>query len=91
METSRQRETDSGMRLTSEARAVDGGGLRLSGVGENLARDPRSVSFLLFIRSFVSSTFLCGHKNEQMKERNNYIQWEQQCPNLCFPLFSSPR
>lgn len=76
METSRQRETDSGMRLTSEARAVDGGGgggLRLSGVRENLARDPTSVSFVLFIRSFVSSTFLCGHKNEQMKERNNYI------------------
>jgi hypothetical protein len=69
-----RRETDSGMRLTSEARAVEGGGLRLSSVGENLARDPTSVSFLLFIRSFVSSTFLCGHKNEQMKERNNYIQ-----------------
>ena len=73
METSRQRETDSGMRLTSEARAVDGGGLRLGGVGENLARDPTSVSFLLFIRSFVSSSFLCGHKNEQMKERDNCI------------------
>jgi len=66
-------------------------GLRLSGVGENLARDPTSVSFLLFIRLFVSSTFLSGHKNEQMKERNNYIQWEQQCPNLCVPLFSGPR
>lgn len=68
-----------------------GGGRRLRGVGEKLARDPSSISFLLFICWFVSSGILCGHKNEQMKERNDYATWEQQCPNLCFQFRSCTR
>jgi hypothetical protein len=69
-----------------------GGGRRLIGVGEKLARDPTSISFLLFIRRFVSSGILCGHKNEQMKERLlvRYVRATVSKPLLSILLLFAP-